>query len=166
MQISFCSQFREDFINFAASEGLLMELEGSRMASELLQASPELLSTRLALQKERGARVCGIIYAHNPLSADRAVAEDALRDFYQLLDLCGTFGADVLSTVTGRDQTLSLDDNVKKLVDVFGPMVQAARGRGVKLAFENCPGHATFATTPENWERIFTALDTPYLAGV
>ncbi len=164
MKIGFCSQFTEEHINFAASESFdYMELEGSTAWSQLMQATDKQIEDRLALLNSTSVRVSGCIHAANFLSPDAAVAKAARDEFDRLLDFCGMFGADVLSTSTGRDHSLSLEDNIKKIADIFGPMLEDARKRGVKLAFENCPGHGQLATTPFNWERIFAAIDAPDL---
>lgn len=162
MKLGFCSQFTEEHINFAASEGFAwLELEGSTAWSKLMQATPQEIEKRTALLNSTDVRVSGCIHAANFLSEDPDVARAARKEFDALVDYCAMFGADMLSTSTGHDGTLSLEDNIRKIADVFGPMVEAARARGVRLAFENCPGHNQLATTPANWERIFAVLDTP-----
>lgn len=164
MKLGFCSQFTEEHINFAADAGFeFMELEGATAWSKLMQATDKEIEERTALLNRTGVRISGCIHAPNFLSPDKAVAEAAHSEFKSLLGFCNQFGADVLSTSTGRDHSLSIDDNIRKFVDTFGPMLEDARKHGVKLAFENCPGHGQLATTPANWEKIFAAIDVPDL---
>jgi len=162
VQIGFCAQFTEEHINFAAREGFeYIEIEGTSAWSRLMQASDEEVEARTRLLKQTGVKVSGVIHAANFLSADEGVANAARKEFYTLLDHCVRLGGDVVATSTGRDDSISLEDNFRKIPDVFGPMVEAARSRGVRIAFENCPGHNQLATTPENWEKIFSQLDAP-----
>jgi len=164
MQLGFCSQFIDEHINFAAESGITyMELEGTTQWSQLMQASPEEIDRREALLKQRGVKIGGIIHTNNFLSSDPAVAKNAQDEFSALLKFCARFGGDVIATATGKDDRLSLEDNVRKMVDVFGPMINAAEALGIKVAFENCPSHNQLATTPHNWELIFNAIDSPNL---
>jgi len=162
MKIGFCSQFVEEHIRFAAAEGFAyMELEGATAHSYLMKATDKQLEERIALLNSTDVKIAGCIHAPNFLSADKAVADAAQVEFARLLGFCKMLGAGVLATSTGRDDSLSLDDNIKKIGDVFGPMLEAARAHGVRLAFENCPGHGQLATTPYNWEKVFAVLDAP-----
>ncbi|MCX8052887.1 MAG: sugar phosphate isomerase/epimerase [Armatimonadetes bacterium] len=116
---------------------------------------------------ESGIEVGSIITALNPLSADPAVASAHTDYFKNLIKLAGTLGIPCVSSTSGQNPTISLDDNVKLFGKVYNELVKAAENSGVKIVFENClhgyPHGQNIAVNPETWQKVFNEVDSPNL---
>lgn len=75
----------------------------------------------------------------------------------------------MVTSFIGRDQFLSLEDNLCQICDVWNPILNLAKTLNVKVAIENCPmlfgkdqwpGGQNLMTTPDVWEKVFNLL--PY----
>jgi len=73
-------------------------------------------------------------------------------------------GLRITNTFIGGDRKLTVDENWKRAVEIFTPIVAHARNSGVTLCFENCPmifsedewpGGHNIAYSPKIWRRIF-----------
>jgi len=78
----------------------------------------------------------------------------------------------VISAMTGRDNALTVQDNMPLYAQYFGPIADMAGDDELKIAFEPWPGmvqgHGPYdwvnlATTPELWDMLFEAVPNPVL---
>ncbi|MFI6533137.1 sugar phosphate isomerase/epimerase family protein [Nonomuraea sp. NPDC050547] len=79
------------------------------------------------------------------------------------VEAAAALGCPTVGTFVGRDAGMTVHDNLKKAEDVFGPLVEHAKGHGVDLVIENCvmkswhpdgyPGNLAYS--PELWEWMF-----------
>lgn len=91
--------------------------------------------------------------------------EPPRREYFQrLIPWTASMGVKVIGTHTGQNRGQSLDQNLEEMKRVFTPYLDLSEKHGVTLALEGWPGEQNFATTPENWERIFAALPSRRLA--
>ncbi|MHB9034935.1 MAG: sugar phosphate isomerase/epimerase family protein [Anaerolineae bacterium] len=98
---------------------------------------------------------------------------DEAVDFWKrAIKLTRAFGCNVVSGLTGRDNTLTVDQNLPLFKERFEPIAQVAADNGVKIAFEPWPGsvlgHGPYrwtnmATTPELWDKLLNAVPNPAL---
>ena len=111
-----------------------------------------------------GLSVSSLAYYGNNLHPDpderRATNEHVAR----CIDAAAELGAPTVGTFVGRDPTRSVADNLRDAEEVFAPLVDRARERGVDIVIENCvmegwhpdgyPGNLAYS--PELWEWMFS----------
>jgi len=98
--------------------------------------------------------------------------DQAISYWTRAIKLTRAFGCNVVSGLTGRDNTLTVDQNLPLFKDRFATIAQVAEDNGVLIAFEPWPGsvlgHGPYrwtnmATTPELWDRLLDAVPNPSL---
>lgn len=81
-------------------------------------------------------------------------------------------GINLVTTFIGRDQNLSVEDNLELVKEVWPPIIALAEELGVKIAIENCPmlfgrdqwpGGQNLMTTPDIWRKVFALLPSDNL---
>lgn len=81
-------------------------------------------------------------------------------------------GVNLVTTFIGRDQSLSVEDNLELVKEVWPPIIALAEELGVKIAIENCPmlfgrdqwpGGQNLMTSPANWRKVFELLPSDNL---
>lgn len=100
----------------------------------------------------------------NPLES----GEDAAlcrKSWELLIDNCEKFGTKLICGFTGRLRGKSVPESIPQFKAVFGDLTARAAGKGVRIAFENCPmggdwknGDWNIAFHPEAWKLMFEAL--------
>ena len=77
------------------------------------------------------------------------------------------FGTDLVTCFTGRLIDKPVEDSIPRFKEVFTPLVELAKSKNIKIAFENCNmdgdwkrGDFNIGFTPKAWEMMFDAL--PY----
>ena len=95
---------------------------------------------------------------------------DALRSMEECIDSAHLFGCDIVSCFAGRVPGASVEDSLPRFKEVFGPLVERAKDRGVRLALENCAmgdswksGGWNIAINPTAWEMLFNEIPDPAL---
>ncbi len=83
--------------------------------------------------------------------------------FQRLIPWTQAMGVKVIGTHTGQTPGRPVEENLEQMKRVFTPYLELCERHTVTLALEGWPGAQNFATTPENWERIFAALPSRYL---
>ena len=110
------------------------------------------------------AVISSICVFGNPLAGDDLAAQS--RDGWKkLIDHAQLFGCDVVAGFSGRVPGEPIDKCIKPWAKVFKPLVERAKDKGVRLAFENCERGGTWksgtwniAQTPMAWEMMWDAL--------
>jgi sugar phosphate isomerase/epimerase len=114
-----------------------------------------------------GIEVQSIITAINPMSADPAVAEAHFDYFKAMLKLAGMLKIPYISSTSGQNPTLKIDENVKLFGKVYRELVKVAEDNNVRIVFENClhgyPRGQNIAVNPQTWEKVFNEVDSPTL---
>jgi len=139
-------------------------LDRPRLA-ELEQALPQL---RDELQRAR-VEVTAIAVYGNAIGAP---AEEAIAHYGRAIEVAAQLGAGVVSGITGRDNALSLEDNLTLFAERFGPIAELAAKAGVRIALEPWPGRVTgygayrwtnLAVSPVMYDRLFELVPHPAL---
>jgi sugar phosphate isomerase/epimerase len=132
---------------------------------ELERALPRLQEALL----EAGIQVTSVAVYGNAVATPAA---ETIGYYARAIELAVALGGRVLGSITGRDNTLSLDDNLSLLVERFGPIADLAQSADVRIAFEPWPGRVTgygpyrwtnLALSPVMYDRIFALLPQPAL---
>jgi len=114
-----------------------------------------------------GLEVGSVITAINPMAADAATAAAMTDYFKRLIVVAGKLGIGYVSSTSGQNPSISLDENVKLFGRVYRELVRIADDNGVRIVFENClhgyPHGMNIAVNPQTWEKIFNEVDSPTL---
>lgn len=93
------------------------------------------------------------------------VHADALRSIEEAIDSAHLFGCDVVGCFAGRVPGTSVEESLPRFKEVFTPLAQRAKDRGVRLALENCAmgdvwktGSWNIALNPTAWEMLFNEV--------
>ncbi|MEV0618128.1 sugar phosphate isomerase/epimerase family protein [Nonomuraea sp. NPDC050404] len=111
---------------------------------------------------ETGLTLSSIAYYENNLHPQAGAEVNA--HVRRCVDAAAALGCPTVGTFVGRDPGRPVSENLKLATDVFGPLVEYARQRGVEIVIENCtmkswhpdgyPGNLAYS--PELWEWMFT----------
>ncbi len=111
-----------------------------------------------------GAIVSSLAIFGNPLESGEKDLE-TLDGWKQCIDNAHLFGTDLVCGFAGRLRGLPVPDSIDRYVEVFSELASRAAGKGVRLAFENCPmggdwnsGDYNIAFNPWAWDLMFDAL--------
>lgn len=120
----------------------------------------------------RGVEISALAYYPNPLDGDPVRRARAIEHLMKVIDASGKLGVNMVTTFIGRDQHKTLEQNLALVAEVWPPIVERARARGVKIAIENCPmlfgadqwpGGQNLMTTPDIWQRVFDILPSDHI---
>jgi sugar phosphate isomerase/epimerase len=136
------------------------------------RATGDLAATASAVCKaaeETGATVSSVSVYGNPLSGDAAGAATQA-SITALIDHAPGFGCSLVSCFAGRVPGTAVPASIEAWKALFGPLVDRAEARGVRLAFENCrmgdtwkSGKWNIAINPDAWHMMFDALPSDSL---
>ena len=141
-------------------------------AGWLSNALDELEQKQPALQaalEEQNITINAIAIYGGTISAS---VDDAVRYWTRAIKLARAFDCQVVCGLTGRDNSLSVDQNLPLFRERFLPIAQVAADHGVRIALEPWPGsvlgHGPYrwtnlATTPELWDKLFAEVPNPAL---
>lgn len=96
-----------------------------------------------------------------------ATVADAVAYYGRAMNVARELGCSIVAGMTGRDNDLSVDDNIPLFQERFDPIARMAADRGIRVAFEPWPGSVTgygpfrwanLATCPELYDRLFEAV--------
>jgi len=101
-----------------------------------------------------------------------APVAEAVTYWGRAMGVAKAMGCSVVAGMTGRDNSLTVDENLPLFRERFEPIARRAEDEGVRLALEPWPGsvlgHGPYrwtnlATTPELWDRLFSEVPSPAL---
>jgi len=108
----------------------------------------------------------------NPLQADLDARQTAVDHLHKLIDASAALEVNLVTTFIGRDQRLTVEDNLELVKKVWPPIISHAESAGVRIGIENCPmlfgpdqwpGGQNLFTSPDLWRRIFDLLNSDAL---
>lgn len=128
-------------------------------------AKGENCSELLSLREKYQMPITGIMFGALPfLSPDTEQHKLAVGSIKRLLRAAVHLDVPVVSTFTGRDPSLTIEENVPLIEQVFPEIVDFAESCNVTLAFENCPMYEywpqahNIAVSPALWRELFDLL--------
>jgi sugar phosphate isomerase/epimerase len=121
----------------------------------------------LELLSSRGLEISSLAYYPNHLHPDPAHRAEVHAHLDRVVDAAVLLGVEVVGTFVGADPSRSLTENLRSFAEVWPALVERARGKGVKIAIENCPmlfsgdewpfGN-NLARTPHIWREMFNVI--------
>lgn len=122
--------------------------------------------------KKRGVEISALAFYPNLLDADPAKRAANRAHLEKVIRASARLGVNLVTTFIGRDQTKSVEENLKGLEAVWAPILALAESLRVRIAIENCPmlfgrdqwpGGQNIMTTPAIWRKVFEILQSPNL---
>jgi sugar phosphate isomerase/epimerase len=86
-----------------------------------------------------GVRIADIGYFDNMLHDDAAIRAAKHEFMVRSMDAAVLLGVPAVTGFVGRNQTLSMDQNLLDFESSFVPLLQAAKDRGLQVRIEQCP---------------------------
>ena len=121
---------------------------------------------------EKQVEISSLAFYPNTMDADLTKREAAIFHLKTLIQASARLGINMVTTFIGRDQSKTVEENLKLVGQIWPPILRKAEEAGVKIGIENCPmlfgaeqwpGGQNLFTTPELWTKIFDILDSPNL---
>src|SRR5689334_18835121 len=122
--------------------------------------NPERANRVLAALSQYQVGVSDIIYSDNMLHHDPEIRKKKHEFMLRVFDTAVLLGVNAVCGFVGRNQTLSMDQNLIDFEESFIPLLQEAKARGLIYRIEQCPMpgwttsdnfHNNIAYTPGTW---------------
>ena len=132
---------------------------------DVTNTDPAYIAEVKALFDKYNMTITSLAFYPNALDPEKGPA--AVEHLYHLIEMSALLGVNMVTTFIGRDQNKTVEENIALAKEVWTPILNYAKEKGVKVAIENCPmlfgadqwpGGQNIFTTPANWEKIFEAL--------
>jgi len=92
-----------------------------------------------AALKESKVGISDIAYFDNLLHHDTATRQKKHEFMRRVFDAAALLGVDAVCGFVGRNQTLSMDQNLEQFAHDFVPLLKEAKARGLTYRVEQCP---------------------------
>lgn len=119
----------------------------------------------------KGVEISSLAFYPNPLDEDLEKRKANIDHLLAVIDASAMLGVNMVTTFVGRMQSKNLDENFEEFSKVWPTIIKHAEEKKVKVAIENCPmlfgndqwpGGQNLATTPANFRRMFSIIDSEY----
>ena len=119
---------------------------------------------------KKGVEISSLAYYPNVLDGDRAKGEACVGHLKKVIAASAKMKIGLVTTFIGRDQTKTVEENLKLVKEVWPPILEYAADLGVKIGIENCPmlfgpdqwpGGQNLMCTPAIFRRLFAELPSP-----
>lgn len=120
--------------------------------------------------KEHDIFISGLGYYPNPLDPDPEKSEFYIEHIKKMIRAANSLGIPVVNTFIGRNQFLSMQENLELFKKLWKPIIDVAIQEDIKIGIENCPmlytmdewpGGKNLAISPEIWDFMFETFPTP-----
>jgi sugar phosphate isomerase/epimerase len=118
--------------------------------------------------KATGIRLSDLAYFDNLLHHDAATRKKKHDFLMRVFDAAALLGVDAVCGFVGRNQQLSMDENLVDFEQQFVPLLKEAKSRGLTYRVEQCPmpgwttgdnWHNNIAYTPGAWIALHTICE-------
>jgi sugar phosphate isomerase/epimerase len=165
---AFARKVGADYMQLSAA---LHPTESDVPAEAMLDPVANTLDLRKPFDKDRAKRVHAALeankvglsdigYFDNMLHDDAAIRRKKHDFMKRVMDAAVLLGVDAVCGFVGRNQKLSMDQNLVEFAEVFVPLLQYAKERGLSYRVEQCPMpgwttgdnfHNNIAYAPGTW---------------
>ena len=131
-------------------------LEDSSYAQHILQYA-----------KQKGVTLSALAFYPNMMDPDLNRRAANIEHLKTVIRASAALGVNLVTTFLGRDQTKTVDENLRLAGELWPPILRLAEELNVKIAIENCPmlfgpeqwpGGQNLMTSPAIWRRVFALL--------
>ncbi|MDO5425399.1 MAG: sugar phosphate isomerase/epimerase family protein [Eubacteriales bacterium] len=118
--------------------------------------------------KKKGVEISSLAYYPNTMDPDEEKRSAYIAHLHKLIDASAKLGVNMITTFVGRDPKKTVSQNLELVKEIWPPILDHAKEKGVKVAIENCPmlftedewpGGQNLMTTPAIWRQVFEILD-------
>ena len=111
--------------------------------------------------------ISSLAFYPNIMDQDLEKRRNNIGHLYKVIDASARLQINMVTTFCGRDQTKTVEENLKLVKEIWPEIIRYAAVKGVKIAIENCPmlfgqeqwpGGQNLMTTPKIWNEIFEIL--------
>ena len=122
--------------------------------------------------REKKVEISSLAFYPNTMDGDLKKRKANIDHLMKVIDASAMLGIGLVTTFIGRDQTKTVEENLKLVKKVWTPIIRYAEKKNVRIAIENCPmlfgpdqwpGGQNLMTSPQNWRAVFKILDSPNL---
>ncbi len=126
----------------------------------------------LSYAKDCGIKISALAFYPNTMDGDLAKRKANIEHLKNVIRASAKLKVNMVTTFIGRDQNLTVEENLKLVKKVWPPIIKLAEELKVKIAIENCPmlfgpdqwpGGQNLMTTPAIWREVFKILPSKYL---
>ena len=110
-----------------------------------------------AVQRGSSVKLRSLIYGRNFLTTDPTRHKEYRDEILRLLDLAAEVDVGQITTATGVDPALTLDENIAAALDYWSPLFDQAQAANIRIALEFCPVSGNFALGPYAWRKLLAA---------
>lgn len=120
----------------------------------------------------KNVEISSLAFYPNTMDGDLEKRAANVEHLKKVIKASAKLGVGMVTTFIGRDQTKTVEENLKMLKEVWDPIIELAEKEKVKIAIENCPmlfgpdqwpGGQNLMTTPKIWKAVFELLPSDYL---
>jgi sugar phosphate isomerase/epimerase len=166
----FAREIGADYIQLSAA---LHPSESDVPPEAMLDPVANTLDLRKPFDRSRAARVATALveskvgisdlgYFDNMLHHDRAIRQKKHEFMRRVFDAAAMLGADAVCGFVGRNQSLSMDQNLDMFAEDFVPLLKEAKARGLIYRVEQCPMPGW--TTSDNFHNNIAYAPGPWIA--
>lgn len=121
---------------------------------------------------DRNVEISSLAFYPNTMDPNPEARQANINHLMKLIDASAALGVNMVTTFIGRDQSKSVEENLKLVGEIWPPILRHAEEKNVKVAIENCPmlfgeeqwpGGQNIMTSPVLWRKIFDILKSDNL---
>ena len=117
-------------------------------------------------------KISALAFYPNTMDSDLEKRRTAISHLKNVIRASAKLGINMVTTFIGREQSKTVEENLKSVAQVWPEIISLAEELDVKIGIENCPmlfdagqwpGGQNLFTSPANWKRIFEILPSKHL---
>lgn len=125
----------------------------------------------LAYCKKKNVEISSLAFYPNTMDGNLEKRQHNITHLKRVIDASAKLGVNMVTTFVGRDQNLSVEDNIELFRQIWPDIIHYAEERKVRIGIENCPmlfgrdqwpGGQNLMTTPAIWRKLFAIIDSDY----
>lgn len=127
---------------------------------DCLEVGPSVVRDRQTfrhVQNNSRVWIHSFIYGRNFLTHNVVDRETYRAELLNLLDIALDVGVRQITSATGVDPDLTLEQNIEAALGFWAPILSDAQKGGVRIALEFCPTAGNFALGPYAWRKLLAA---------
>lgn len=121
--------------------------------------------------KEKKVEISALGFYPNTMDGDLIKRKANIEHLKKVIVASEKLGIGMVTSFIGRDQTKTVEENMKLFEELWPDIIKFAEAHRVKIAIENCPmlfgqdewpGGKNLASTPKIWRELFAKIPSDY----
>ena len=131
--------------------------------------SPEYIAYVKDYCEKKNIEISSLAFYPNTMDGNLESRNANIEHLKKVINMSALLGVNMVTTFVGRDQAKTVEENLEIFKEVWPPIIEFAKAKGVKVAIENCPmlfgrdqwpGGQNLFTTPSLWRKMFEIIDS------